>query len=82
MTGTNAIPVNGYPPLDPLRFEIKNLPANKPAEIHSCFNQFIIGEKLFNDYAIDTGINKKDTELYNLFNSNSLEELKNAFTIG
>ena len=84
MTGSKTMPANGYPSGYPLRFEIRNLFDNKPADIHSCFNHFIIGEKLFNDYAIaiGTGVNKKETELYNLFNLKSLEELEISFTIG
>jgi hypothetical protein len=86
MTGSKTIPASrnyfGIPYYSPY-FEIKNLEAHKPIEIHSCFSQFIINEKLFNDYAnaIDTGVNKKDTELYNLFNLNTLEKLKNEFSV-
>ena len=88
MTGSNTIPAgsnsnfNGFV-YYPLRFEIRCLEAYKDIEIHSCFNHFIINKKIFNDYAnaINTGINKKDTELYNLFNPNTLEKLKNEFSI-
>jgi hypothetical protein len=91
MTSSYSIPANGYPPINPLRFEIKNLGGIKPAEIHSCFNQFIINKKLFDDYIIANSNSNsnsnpsvkpnKDTELYHLFDIESLEELKNAFSI-
>ena len=82
MTGTNSIPANGYPNYYPLRFEITNVLYDKPVDIHNCFNQFIINTKIFNDYAtaIDSKLNKKQTELYNVFNLESLEELKDSFT--
>jgi tripartite motif-containing protein 71 len=83
MTGSSSIPANGYPTNNQLRFEIVKFDNDKPADIHSCFNQFIINKQLFDKYA-STGPSenprKKDTELYNLFNIETLEELKLAFT--
>ena len=77
MTGYNKIPSIGYSVHSPLRFEIKNL-EYLPIEVHSCFNQLIINSKLFDDYK--KIIDKKQSELYNIFTIESLKKIQQDFS--
>jgi hypothetical protein len=85
MTGSNRIPANGYPISNKLRFEIVDKISNNfPIEVHACFNQFIINERLFKEYEDllkDEKNNIKNTELYTTFSQESLKNMKTLFNI-
>jgi hypothetical protein len=78
MTGSGRIPSVGYPDGEELRFELKASINPKPIDIHSCFNQFIINPKLFDDYYCEE--NKENSALYNLFKLETLTILSNDFS--
>lgn len=78
MTGTTKIPSIGYSARYPLRFELNETIEPKPIDIHSCFNQFIINPKLFDEY-IQTQ-DKTNSQLNKTFDLDTLKKLTFDFS--
>jgi hypothetical protein len=78
MSGFPKISPTGYKQSNVLRFELNENIEPKPIDIHSCFNQFIINPKLFDEYL--NASNKEQSELYKIFSLDTLKKLSLDFS--